>query len=95
MFYNFRSDKEIDNYAITYIEKNKRQDMRTSLSGLFKHLRKIKELDCFGDFIILSRITKIDPKFSKSARYSLKMSKELTDISEREKKQIIRYLSQI
>jgi hypothetical protein len=95
MFYNFRSDTEIDKFAITYIEKNKRQNMRTSLSGLFKHLRKIKDLDCFGDFIILSRITKIDTKFAKSTRYSLKMSNELTNRSERDKKRIIRYLSQI
>lgn len=95
MLYGFRSDKEIDDYAIGYIEKNRRQDMGTSLSGLFKYLRKIHDLDCFGDFVILSRITKINSKFAKQTRYSLKMSKELLSITEREKKQIIRYLQEI
>lgn len=95
MFYSFRSDKEIDTYAITYIEKNRRQGMKTSLSGLFKHLRRIHDLDCLGDFTILSRIMKIDNKFAKQTRYSLKMSRELISITEREKKQIIRYLQEI
>ena len=95
MFYNFRSDNEIDQFAIVYIQKNKRQGMRTSLSGLFKHLRKIKDLDYFGDFTILSRITKIDTNLVKSTRYGLKMSNELSKLSERDKKRIIRCLSQI
>jgi hypothetical protein len=95
MLYGFRSDKEIDAFAIIYIEKNKRQGMRTSLSGLFKHIRRIHDLDCFGDFVILSHLTKIDSKFKKTLRYGFKMSKELTTCSEREKKQIIRYLEEL
>lgn len=71
--------------AQTYIQKNKRQGYQTSLSGLFKHLRRLQTFSIIGDYPILSQcVTYLSVKRTDLYRV-FKQSKELSQLSKKDK----------
>lgn len=93
---HIQTDDDIRARAKAYVHDNERRGRKTSLSGLFKELRRNTRNSFFGDFPLIEIALRFVKDTSrKSIQHAFSTSREMMELRKGERMRLADYLSTV